>query len=369
MSARRDPATLTDAELEAETERRRQQNALAATDDATVLVGAITDRLGLSRAKLVRVVRYRATDGNLYHLVFDGDRVAELTTSELLTRHRARPCIYDAVDEVVTTPTPEWDALVGMIGRAATDEELGREATDAGLCDHWLEEYAGDDGYETDDPGEFFGGMRATHVLVHEGERYLHGPRLRDWLTKTMGERGLTHKRTGTVLRAGGCEPVRLDLQARRQAGRAQAVEAAHGRRLTRAATRSPLRRNPPNDSSDWVDWVDWVAPQVRAREQRGRWVADGLHRVAAVGVDRAPSPALRGLRPALDLDPLPRLRVPASTRPPPRPKLDGEGLRRCVAAPVRASPSPLAPVRGLRCVRPRGRPDDRPLARGVAPS
>jgi len=208
VSAQHDLDALTDEELAELVERRKRDRELEATDDPAVLVAELTERLGLVRAKLVEVVRYRASGGNHYRLVFDGDRVAELTTAELLSRTKARPRIADATDEVVTTPAREWDEVAGMVMRAATDEDIG--ATDAELCQSWLHGYALD-AYETRDPADLYDG--AARVLVREEGRYVHGDSLRRWVVRTTEERGVTAKRMGVVLKAGGCTLVDVALR------------------------------------------------------------------------------------------------------------------------------------------------------------
>jgi hypothetical protein len=208
VSAQRDYDDATLEELERLAEERRRRLALEATNDRAALCREVDERLGLTRAKLVEVVRYRASGGNHYRLTFDGERVAELTTAELLARVKARPRIADAVDDVVTTPPAEWDDLARLIMRAATDEDIG--ATDAELCRSWLQGYALD-GYETSDPADLYDG--AARVLMRDEGRYVHGDSLRRWVVRTTDERGVTSKRMGVVLKAGGCALVNLALR------------------------------------------------------------------------------------------------------------------------------------------------------------
>lgn len=201
-------ARMSPDELAAEALRQQERERLAMTDDPQVLVVALTGRLGLRRTKLTDVVRHRSESGNVYRLTFD-DSTVTLSMAVLLSRAQARTRIANATDEVVTTSPAEWDEVADMIMRAARDEEVDDE-TDADVCAAWLEEFADRVADESDAESWEASGCAAVYVTP-DGCRHVHGPALRRWLDVQRREK-VTAPRLGTVLRAGGCELVRVDL-------------------------------------------------------------------------------------------------------------------------------------------------------------
>ncbi len=197
---------LTDEEV-AEVERRREANLLRESRDPAVLLPAVRAALHLE-AKLLRVVR---TDSEpaAYRLETSDGTVRLGPAARWSTRPSDfRAAVLDAVGEMPPRLRgAEWDQLCGMVARAAVVEDLGAEATDAGLGESWLRGFLAnrppgesvDEALDTDYP---FRHADAVHVV---------GEPLKRWLLVHHGER-VSWARLGTVLRAAGAEPVRLDV-------------------------------------------------------------------------------------------------------------------------------------------------------------
>lgn len=192
----------------AELERRRAENRLRDSRDPAVLLPAITGELALE-AKLLRVVKTDAEP-----VVFRVETTAGTVRLGPTTRWATRPgdfrAAFLAVGEVVPRLTRDrFDELCGMIARAAVVEDLGAEATDAGLGGSWIAGYL-----KARPPAEDVDEALAADndwPFRHRGVVHVVGESVKRWLLLQQGERA-SFARLGTVLRAAGCEPVRLDV-------------------------------------------------------------------------------------------------------------------------------------------------------------
>ncbi|HEX9993814.1 MAG TPA: hypothetical protein VGB14_12875 [Acidimicrobiales bacterium] len=207
----RDVHALSEPELEREMDRRRSERALEATDDAALLIPAASDAMGLSRRKLVDVVQY-LSEPPVWRLVFDNGAAVNLSTEELCSLPKARARIAEAARETVKSRATDWLGVADLIMRAASDESIGREATDGGLCASWLEEFLSERPPMADEDEAVALGF----PFAYDGDLYVHGPALRKWLHVARGD-NVTPRRMGVVLRAGGCVSMKLDR--RRQGG------------------------------------------------------------------------------------------------------------------------------------------------------
>ncbi len=191
----------------AEIEHKRTAEQLRTTHDPAVLLPVIREALAL-RCKLLRVVRTDAEPESFRVETSEGTVRLGASARWITRPGDFRAAFMLATGEVLARPRgADWDEVCSMIVRAAEVEDIGPEATDAGLGASWLEEFLTERliieaaAWEAGMPVGAIRHLDRLHVIASELRRWLHD----------RGERP-SHARFGEVLRAAGLEPGRLDL-------------------------------------------------------------------------------------------------------------------------------------------------------------
>jgi hypothetical protein len=187
---------------------RQRRAGLRDSRDPELLLPAIREELALA-AKVERIVK-TAADPAVYRVETDGGVVKLGPASRWINRPgEFRAAFLDTLGESVPRLRgAQWDDLCSLIARAAVVEDVGDEATLAGLGRAWLADYLARAAVvEVAEYDEASGAA----CIRRDDELHVIGKELRRWVRLTSGDH-VSYAHLGDVLRAAGAEPARLDV-------------------------------------------------------------------------------------------------------------------------------------------------------------
>lgn len=196
---------------------------LESTKSEVQVLGTGSERLPFDRKKAledlcdslgieIAVVREYLTEPRGWEVVTTGGPLAILTSADLFQQTTVRHTVFDRTKHTIPTFKADvWRGVVRAIGALADPIEIGLETTAAGKAYSWLNDYLGDR-VPLDDRDE---ACDTKQPFVDEdGSTFVFGQHLSNWLWMSRGEK-INATRLGQILRAGGCDYVKLNYSNR----------------------------------------------------------------------------------------------------------------------------------------------------------
>jgi hypothetical protein len=161
----------------------------------------INDDLGLrGDERLTAILRERTEGGGFVFVGQNGQR--RVTERQLLIVLDARRAIMGATRALVPhMRRAEWEPIVRKVWRAATEIDLGAEATFDGRGREWLRSYLGN-WQPVDDKNE---AAQFGHPFRDNGRVHVVGSVFKRWIRHDRYEH-LSDPEFGRIMRAAGCE-------------------------------------------------------------------------------------------------------------------------------------------------------------------
>lgn len=166
----------------------------------------------LFNVELRRIVKY-LSDPPAYKLETDFGNIVLGDVINLINQTQLRNKVAAATGRYIPKFKAErWDAMAQSLLDCCVPEELGKDATDAGLAEGWVVLYL-EQRKIMDSKSE---AAETLQPYREEGSTYIFGTDFRRWVTVTQGERH-SAKSIGTLLRAYGAVPVTVAVKVEKQ--------------------------------------------------------------------------------------------------------------------------------------------------------